>query len=207
MMPRRVGPQMAFNSAICRTLPLYVRDMGSVTSMFIDCFLISIFVGLELTGVYTLFWSVAHVVHSLAVHGLHRRETSLRSKRSNGVSRSRPTLAANRGQCLWVRAACAASRPRHRHHSVGQSGGLGGFESRAAWQQTVQDHLQENFGLRERNLFPNVVLIQPLSKTAASIKSTIASGRWSRSSSRRLATRSFATATSRPSGAPKIASP
>ncbi len=72
-------------------------------------------------------------------------------------------LAANRGQCLWVRAACAASRPRHRHHSVGQSGGLGGFESRAAWQQTVQDHLQENFGLRERNLFPNVVLIQPLS--------------------------------------------
>jgi hypothetical protein len=53
-----------------RTLPLYVRDMGSVTSMFIDRFLISIFVGLELTGVYTLFWSVANVVHSLAVHGL-----------------------------------------------------------------------------------------------------------------------------------------
>jgi hypothetical protein len=33
---------------------------------------------------------------------------------------------------------------------------------RAAWQQAVQDHLQENFGLRERNLFRNVVLIQPL---------------------------------------------
>lgn len=27
----------------------------------------------------------------------------------------------------------------------------------------MQDHLQENFGLRERNLFRNVVLIQPLS--------------------------------------------
>lgn len=32
---------------------------------------------------------------------------------------------------------------------------------RAAWQQAVQDHLQENFGLRERNLFRNVVLLQP----------------------------------------------
>ena len=29
---------------------------------------------------------------------------------------------------------------------------------RAAWQQAVQDHLQENFGLRERNMFRNVVL-------------------------------------------------
>ena len=178
MMPRRVGPQMAFNSAICRTLPLYVRDMGSVTSMFIDCFLISIFVGLELTGVYTLLvgrprralargsWP-AQTGDQSAFHALERR------------LQIETYLAANRGQCLWVRAACAASRPCHRHHSVGQSGGLGGFESRAAWQQTVQDHLQENFGLRERNLFPNVVLIQPLSKTAASIKSTIASGRWS----------------------------
>jgi hypothetical protein len=34
---------------------------------------------------------------------------------------------------------------------------------RAAWQQSVQDHLQENFGLRERNMFRNVVLIQPVS--------------------------------------------
>ena len=29
---------------------------------------------------------------------------------------------------------------------------------RAAWQQAVQDHLQEDFGLRERNMFRNVVL-------------------------------------------------
>ena len=77
---------------------------------------------------------------------------------------------------------------------------------RTAWPQAVQT-TQENFGLRERNLFRNVVLIQPLSIDGSSIKGTIASGRWSRSSSRRLATRSFATATSRPSGAPKIASP
>ena len=33
---------------------------------------------------------------------------------------------------------------------------------RTAWQENVQKHLQENFGLRERNMFRNVVLIQPL---------------------------------------------
>ena len=32
---------------------------------------------------------------------------------------------------------------------------------RRAWQQAVQEHLQENFGLRERNMFRNVVLLQP----------------------------------------------
>ena len=36
-------------------------------SMFLDRFLISLFLGLEMTGVYTLFWSIVNVVHSLAV--------------------------------------------------------------------------------------------------------------------------------------------
>jgi O-antigen/teichoic acid export membrane protein len=49
---------------------LYVKDVSSTISMFLDRFLISIFLGLELTGVYTLFWSVANVVHSLAVYGV-----------------------------------------------------------------------------------------------------------------------------------------
>jgi hypothetical protein len=31
-----------------------------------------------------------------------------------------------------------------------------------AWYEKVQAHLQENFGLREWNMFRNVVLIQPL---------------------------------------------
>ena len=31
-----------------------------------------------------------------------------------------------------------------------------------AWYEKVQEHLQENFGLRERNMFRNVVLIKPL---------------------------------------------
>jgi len=33
---------------------------------------------------------------------------------------------------------------------------------RLTWSEQVQEHLLENFGLRERNLFCNVVLIQPL---------------------------------------------
>ena len=71
MKPRQVAGRMAFLfGQLPRTVPLYVRDIGSVASMFIDRFLISIFVGLELTGVYTLFWSIANVVHSLSVHGL-----------------------------------------------------------------------------------------------------------------------------------------
>lgn len=32
---------------------------------------------------------------------------------------------------------------------------------RTAWQQVVQEYLQENFGLRERNMFRNVVLLHP----------------------------------------------
>jgi hypothetical protein len=33
---------------------------------------------------------------------------------------------------------------------------------RDAWQEEVQEHLQSSFGLRERNLFRNPALVQPL---------------------------------------------
>src|SRR5690606_12279497 len=36
-------------------------------SLYLDRFLLSAFLGLELTGVYTLFWSVANVLHNLVV--------------------------------------------------------------------------------------------------------------------------------------------
>jgi O-antigen/teichoic acid export membrane protein len=52
------------------SLLLYVKDVSVTVSMFIDRFLISLFLGLELTGVYTLFWSIANVVHSLSVNGV-----------------------------------------------------------------------------------------------------------------------------------------
>jgi O-antigen/teichoic acid export membrane protein len=54
---------------LCGGLNLYIKDLSSI-GMFFDRFLISMFLGLELTGVYTLFWSIANVVHSLAVYGV-----------------------------------------------------------------------------------------------------------------------------------------
>jgi O-antigen/teichoic acid export membrane protein len=49
---------------------LYVKDVSGVFGAFIDRFLISLVLGLELTGVYTLFWSITNVVHSLSVFGV-----------------------------------------------------------------------------------------------------------------------------------------
>ncbi|MDQ8729366.1 hypothetical protein [Bradyrhizobium sp. LHD-71] len=46
---------------------LYIRDISGTVSAFADRFLISLFLGLELSGVYSLFWSIANVVHSLVV--------------------------------------------------------------------------------------------------------------------------------------------
>jgi O-antigen/teichoic acid export membrane protein len=49
---------------------LYVRDISSTISTFADRFLISLFLGLEASGIYSLFWSIANVVHSLVVYGV-----------------------------------------------------------------------------------------------------------------------------------------
>lgn len=49
------------------SLVLYIKDVSSTISMFLDRFLITLFLGIEMTGVYTLFWSITNVVHSLAV--------------------------------------------------------------------------------------------------------------------------------------------
>jgi len=56
--------------ALRGSLLLYVRDVSSTVSAFADRFLISFFLGLELSGVYSLFWSIANVVHSLVVFGV-----------------------------------------------------------------------------------------------------------------------------------------
>jgi O-antigen/teichoic acid export membrane protein len=68
---RHLRPQWGLLSGHLRKgLLLYVKDVSGTVSMFLDRFLISLFLGLELTGVYTLFWSIANVVHSLAVYGV-----------------------------------------------------------------------------------------------------------------------------------------
>jgi O-antigen/teichoic acid export membrane protein len=48
----------------------YVKDVSSAISTYLDRFIISMMLGLELTGVYTLFWSIANVAHSLTVYGV-----------------------------------------------------------------------------------------------------------------------------------------
>jgi O-antigen/teichoic acid export membrane protein len=56
--------------ALRGSLLLYVRDVSGTVSTFADRFLISVFLGLELSGIYSLFWSIANVVHSLVVYGV-----------------------------------------------------------------------------------------------------------------------------------------
>jgi O-antigen/teichoic acid export membrane protein len=50
--------------------PLYIKDVCATFGIFVDRFLISMFLGLELAGVYTLFWSIGNVVHSLVIVGM-----------------------------------------------------------------------------------------------------------------------------------------
>ena len=75
---RQMRPQWRFLFPELRgSLVLYIKDVSSTISMFLDRFLISLFLGLELTGVYTLFWSIANVVHSLAVYGVLQAQLPL----------------------------------------------------------------------------------------------------------------------------------
>jgi O-antigen/teichoic acid export membrane protein len=57
-------------SGVPASIPFYIKDLTAAASLHLDRFLISLFLGLELTGVYTLFWSISNVVHNLAVYGV-----------------------------------------------------------------------------------------------------------------------------------------
>ncbi len=64
--------------ALRRSWPFYLSDIGAVTSLYADRFIISFFAGLELTGIYVFFWSAANVVHSVTVYGaFHPRVPAL----------------------------------------------------------------------------------------------------------------------------------
>lgn len=52
------------------SLPLYLKDISLVGTLHIDRFLVTAFLGLELTGVYTFFWSVTNVTHTLILYGM-----------------------------------------------------------------------------------------------------------------------------------------
>ncbi|MDB5882147.1 MAG: putative transrane protein [Ramlibacter sp.] len=62
--------------ALRASLLLYVRDVSSTVSAFADRFLISLFLGLELSGLYSLFWAIANVVHSLVIYGVIQVQTA-----------------------------------------------------------------------------------------------------------------------------------
>lgn len=49
---------------------LYVSDLANVGGQYIDRYLISLFLGLELTGVYVLFWQVGNAVYGLVNSGV-----------------------------------------------------------------------------------------------------------------------------------------
>jgi O-antigen/teichoic acid export membrane protein len=68
---RHLRPQWSFlREALPHSIVLYVKDVSGTVNAFADRFLISLFLGLELTGVYTLFWSIANVVHMVALFGV-----------------------------------------------------------------------------------------------------------------------------------------
>lgn len=58
------------HASLRASVPFHIKDISGVTSLYLDRFLISFFLGLELTGVYTFFWSVANVAHSLVVYSI-----------------------------------------------------------------------------------------------------------------------------------------
>jgi O-antigen/teichoic acid export membrane protein len=57
-------------TGIRASVPFYLKDMSIAANLYLDRFLVSLFLGLELAGVYTFFWSIANVVHNLALYGV-----------------------------------------------------------------------------------------------------------------------------------------
>lgn len=58
------------------SLTLYIKDVSGTVSAFADRFLISIFLGLELSGIYSLLWAIANVVHSLVTYSVVQTHTA-----------------------------------------------------------------------------------------------------------------------------------
>lgn len=72
-------------SALARSWPFYLSDIGAVSSLYADRFAISLFAGLEATGIYVFFWSAANVVHSVSLYGtFHPRVPLLVTAASTG---------------------------------------------------------------------------------------------------------------------------
>src|SRR6201999_1242712 len=55
---------------IPQSIPFYLKDMSIAANLYLDRFLVSLLLGLELTGVYTFFWSMANVIHNLSLSAI-----------------------------------------------------------------------------------------------------------------------------------------
>ena len=65
---RAVGLRLPWiASGVRASVPFYIKDLTGAGSLYLDRFILSLMLGLELTGVYTLFWSIANVLHNLTV--------------------------------------------------------------------------------------------------------------------------------------------
>ncbi len=67
--------RMGFDWARMRTgirasVPFYLKDMSIASGLYLDRFLVTLFLGIESAGVYTFFWSIANVIHNLCFYGI-----------------------------------------------------------------------------------------------------------------------------------------
>jgi O-antigen/teichoic acid export membrane protein len=97
-----------------RSVPFYVKDLSGVGGLYVDRYLVSYFLGLELTGVYTFFWSVSNVVHSLAFYGtVHPQIGEIvvagRKTDPSVMKRLRQRMHVETGSWAILLAACAAT--------------------------------------------------------------------------------------------------
>ena len=68
---RHLGIDLGYlREALRGGVPFWLADIGGSGTLYLDRFIVSGFLGLETTGVYTFFWSFANVVHTLSVNGI-----------------------------------------------------------------------------------------------------------------------------------------
>ena len=68
--PSGAGHKEWFLSHFKASRILYVNDIANTVAQYTDRYLVSLFMGLELTGVYVLFWSIGNALSNLVDTGI-----------------------------------------------------------------------------------------------------------------------------------------
>lgn len=63
-------------SGIRESVPFFLKDMSIAAGLYLDRFLVSTLLGLEASGVYTFFWSVANVLHNITLSAIFQPKVS-----------------------------------------------------------------------------------------------------------------------------------